>query len=297
MAKKVGHNELGKGIRALLNNIDSQPVERKSQIVKKLSNSIAEIAIEKIKVNPFQPRKEFATQALEELSKSIKQFGLIQPITVRRLNDDQYQLISGERRFRASQLAGLTALPAYIRVANDQEMLEMALLENIQRENLNALEIGLNYQRLIDECNLTHEQLATRMSKDRSTITNYIRLLKLPPEIQSAVRDKRISMGHARALTGIDDISLQLVTFNKTIDQGLSVRALESLIRSYRNPAPAAAAPATDLSAEEERIADDLANMFGTKVKYKVNKKGKGSITIPFKNYAALNRILDVLDI
>lgn len=297
MAKKVGHNELGKGIRALLNNIDNQPTERKSQIVKKLSNSIAEIEIEKIRVNPFQPRKEFDDQALKELSNSIKQFGLIQPITVRRLNDDQYQLISGERRFRAAQTAGLTAIPAYIRVANDQEMLEMALLENIQRENLNALEIGLNYQRLIDECKLTHEELATRMSKDRSTITNYIRLLKLPPEIQGAVRDKRISMGHARALTGIDDISLQLVTFNKTIEGGLSVRALESLIRSYKTPTPSSSEQPNNISAEEEKIEDSLSNMFGAKVKYKVNKKGKGSITIPFKNTAALNRILDVLDI
>src|SRR5690606_4499484 len=199
--------------------------------------SVNPIRVEDIEVNPFQPRTEFDTSALEELAESIKLQGLIQPITVRRMSENSYQLISGERRLRASRLAGLTEIPAYVRTANDQQMLEMALIENIQRENLNAIEVALSFQRMIDECDLKQEELGDRVSKSRSTVTNYLRLLKLPPSIQASIRDGKISMGHARALVNVAEVEMQLFIHQEIIKKGLSVRKVEELVRMLQQNA------------------------------------------------------------
>ena len=220
---------LGKGLGALLENSSTDITSKKSN--SETVGSIALLKIENIEVNPFNPRTHFESDALEELSESIKAHGIIQPLTVRKLGRDKYQLISGERRFRASQLAGLEEVPAYIRIANDQSMLEMALVENIQREDLNAIEVALSYQRLLDECSLTQDQLSQKLSKSRSSITNHIRLLKLPADIQAGVRDNLITMGHARALVSAGDEALQISIFNQILLDSLSVRDVEILIR------------------------------------------------------------------
>lgn len=293
MGKK---SDINKGLRSLLSNIEktNSPTEKK-KLVKELSSNIAEIAVDKVEANPFQPRLEFDPTELENLSTSIRTHGLIQPITVRSLGGDRYQLISGERRWRASQKAGLKTIPAYVRVANDQEMLEMALVENIQRADLNAIEVAISYQRLIDECDLTHDALSSRLGKNRSTITNYIRLLKLPPQIQQAVKGKELSMGHARALAGIDDVSLQLDIFKTTLGQQLSVRSLEQLIRSYdAKPTPAARKAA--LPAEVLKVRDRLSARFGTKVDIKRNAEGKGSFILKFNSDKEFNALLDLLE-
>ena len=230
MAKK---KELGMGIRALLSNIESSEPAAQEEVVRELSHTVANIPIEEIEVNPFQPRKDFDETALQELAESLKVHGLIQPITVRRLTDKQYQLISGERRLRASRIAGLTEVPAYIRLADDEQMLEMALVENIQREELNPIEIAITYQRLIDECSLTHESLSDRVGKKRPTITNFLSLLKLPPEIQQALKEGNISTGHAKVLKGINDFGVQSSLFRETVTKQLSVRELEDLARKF----------------------------------------------------------------
>jgi len=300
MAKRNQKKAIGKGIRALLNNIDSEPVEKKKTVVKTLSQNVAMLPISAIEVNPDQPRKEFAEAALEELSSSIKIHGLIQPVTVRRLNSKKYQLISGERRWRASQRAGLKEVPAYIRLANDQEMLEMALVENIQREELNAFEIAFNYQRLMDECKLTHETLSERMGKKRSTISNYLRLLKLPPEIQDGLKNKQISMGHARALAGSDDIAVQLMVYKEVLGKELSVRKTEALISQYSKhkkktsskPSPAA----STLPDAYVDVRENLRSYLGTKVALKRNDSGRGQIVINFTSDDDLNRILELIE-
>lgn len=295
MAKKKAL--VGKGIRALLSNIDEEAKENPKEVVNQLSNSTAELPLSQIEVNPYQPRVEFDQDALEELSSSIKVHGLIQPITVRRLAEGKYQLISGERRMRASKLAGLTQVPAYIRLANDQEMLEMALVENIQREQLNSIEIAITYQRLIDECKLTHASMSERVGKNRSTVTNYLRLLKLPPEIQLGIKENNISMGHARALVGVEDIALQLTIFSEVLEKGLSVRKTEDLIRSYTSPqasAKKAAKPALPLAYQS--VQENLRKYLGAKVQLKVNKAGKGQILINFGDNEDLNRLLDLID-
>jgi ParB family chromosome partitioning protein len=260
--------------------------------------SVNEIKIEEIEVNPFQPRTEFDAQALQELSDSIKLQGLIQPITVRRLNAHKYQLISGERRFRASKMAGLTQIPAYVRTANDQQMLEMALIENIQRENLNAIETALSFQRMIDECNLKQDELGERVSKNRSTVNNYLRLLKLPPSIQASIRDGGISMGHARALITIESPSDQLYIHQLILKDGLSVRKVEEMVRNMaKQPAGKKEVKAgAALSYQVQKIQDDLASKFSTKVKLKVGSQGAGSIEIPFLSEDDLGRILEMLD-
>src|ERR1700761_7743189 len=248
-------NVLGRGLSALLNddsvNVSTKPARETASVATSPEvndaglGSVDEIKISQIEVNPFQPRTEFDEQALAELSDSIKLQGLIQPITVRKVNAHSYQLISGERRLRASKLAGLTHVPAYVRTANDQQMLEMALIENIQRENLNAIEVALSFQRMIDECHLKQEELGERVSKNRSTVTNYLRLLRLPPAIQSSIRDGQISMGHARALINIDDPAKQLFIHQHIIKDGLSVRKVEELARevnNHRSPAKKVAA-------------------------------------------------------
>lgn len=259
--------------------------------------SVNEIMLDEIEVNPFQPRTDFDETALGELADSIKLQGLIQPITVRRVNAHSYQLISGERRLRASKIAGLKSIPAYVRTANDQQMLEMALIENIQRENLNAIEVALSFQRMLDECSLKQEELGDRVSKNRSTVNNYLRLLKLPPAIQAAIRDGGVSMGHARALITVDDPAQQLYIFKQIIQQGLSVRKVEEIVRDLQRSKPKKEGKQPEpMSFQVQKIQDDLASKFSTKVRLKMNAQGNGSIEIPFLSEEDLNRILEMLD-
>lgn len=230
--KKTG---LGRGLSALLD--DTEAVQSQKSFGNEVAavNNIHPVLLSQVQVNPFQPRTDFDAEALQELSDSIKLQGLIQPITVREVGHQSYQLISGERRFRASKMAGLTEIPAYVRTANDQQMLEMALIENIQRENLNAMEVALSYQRMLDECNLKQEELGDRVSKNRSTVTNYLRLLKLPPAIQASIRDNQISMGHARALVSVEGVDKQLFIHKEILAKGLSVRKVEELVREIQS--------------------------------------------------------------
>ncbi len=295
MAKKVDKKNLGLGIRALLTHIDEEVALDQEKVVKELAHSVAMIPLEEIEVNPFQPRNEFDQEALEELADSIRVHGLIQPLTVRRLAPNAYQLISGERRLRASRMAGLTEVPAYIRIANDQEMLEMALIENIQRENLNAIEIAITYQRLKEECQLTDENLAERVGKKRPTITNHLRLLKLPPDIQSAIKEKKLSMGHARALTGVEDYALRDSLFRQTLKEELSVRALENLISTYNDPKPKKRSE--KLPDDFDQVQQQFRSFFGTKkVTLKLQGQGKGQIQIAFHSVQELNELLDRID-
>jgi ParB family chromosome partitioning protein len=287
-------NEVSRGLRSLLSNIEktNNPLER-SQLVKELTNSILMISPEDIEVNPFQPRTEFDPQLLMDLAKSIKSSGLIQPITVRSLGGNKYQLISGERRLRASKMAGINEIPAYVRVANDQEMLEMALVENIQRADLNSIEVAISYQRLMDECKLTHEALSERVGKDRSTITNYVRLLKLPAQLQASIKAGDLSMGHARALAGIDDVVTQLKLYRNTLDNGLSVRALEQEIRALNvKDKTKSAVVSSGMTPEVLRIKNLISEALGTKVDIRRDNTGKGSIVINFSNDNELNAIL-----
>jgi ParB family transcriptional regulator, chromosome partitioning protein len=299
-------NALGRGLGALLNddavgvapnnnNTTTRNVASSPQVND--LGSVNEIRISEIEVNPFQPRTEFDETALKELSDSIKLQGLIQPITVRKVTSNAYQLISGERRLRASKLAGLTQIPAYIRTANDQQMLEMALIENIQRQDLNAIEVALSFQRMLEECNLKQEELGDRVSKNRSTVTNYLRLLKLPPGIQASIRDGQISMGHAKALITIADPVAQLHLHKLIIDQELSVRKTEQLARDLQRATPPKEGKKPEtLSFQVQKIQDDLASKFGTRVKLKINDGGKGAIEIPFLSEDDLGRILEMLD-
>lgn len=279
----------------MLNNIETQTQEKQAEVVRELTHTVAVIPLEEIEVNPFQPRVEFDAEALEELALSLKTHGLIQPLTVRRLADKQYQLISGERRLRASKIAGLTEVPAYIRLANDQEMIEMALVENIQREDLNAIEVAITYQRLIDECSLTHENLSGRVGKKRSTVTNFLRLLKLPPDIQKSLKEGGISMGHARALLGVEDLATQGLIFKDVLAKDLSVRATEDLIRNYSQPAAHKPAPAK-LSGDYAAVEGNLKNYLGARVQLKVKPNGSGQISIPFTSTEDLNRLLDLIE-
>ncbi len=287
---------LGKGLSALLDDSEvAQPLRNQAREPAS-SGSIGLVNIADVKVNPYQPRADFDKESLRELADSIKIQGLIQPITVRKMDREGYQLISGERRLRASKLAGLTQIPAYMRTANDQQMLEMALIENIQRENLNAIEVALSFQRMIDECNLKQEELGDRVSKNRSTVTNYLRLLRLPPMIQASLRDEKLSMGHAKALLGLDEVEKQLFVHDEILNKGLSVRNTEELVRSLHKKSLVAPGPAKEVSYEYKKIQDDLASKFATKVKLKVGGNGKGAIEIPFLSEDDLGRILELLD-
>jgi len=293
-------NALGKGLSALLNDSVSV-LPNKNEIGTSADvngmGSVNEIKIAEIEVNPFQPRTDFDQDALAELADSIKLQGLIQPITVRKVNAHKFQLISGERRLRASKLAGLTQIPAYVRTANDQQMLEMALIENIQRENLNAIEVALSFQRMIDECSLKQEELGERVSKNRSTVTNYLRLLKLPPTIQASIRDNQISMGHAKALISVSDSAKQLYIHQQIIQQELSVRKVEEMVRDMQKPPVKKEGKQPEpMSFQVQKIQDDLASKFSTNVKLKLSSQGKGSIEIPFLSEDDLNRILEMLD-
>lgn len=292
-------SEVSKGLRSLLNNIEksNNPVER-NQLVRELTHNIAMISPSNIEVNPFQPRTEFDQDQLMELAKSIQANGLIQPITVRSLGHNKYQLISGERRLRASKIAQLKEIPAYVRVANDQEMLEMALVENIQRADLNALEVAISYQRLMDECNLTHEALSERVGKDRSTVTNYVRLLKLPAQIQTSVKDGNLTMGHARALAGINDLVLQLKLHQEAVDKHLSVRALEALIKSYQQPKDNYKRQdntSNTITLEVRKIKDQLSHHLGTPIDIKRAIDGSGTIVIRFNNDDDFNNITELI--
>jgi ParB family chromosome partitioning protein len=296
---------LGKGIRALLNSIDeelSTTAEGVPAVSGQSAGTIARLPVEQIEVNPKQPRRDFDEQALKELSESIKLHDIIQPVTVVKVGQNRFQLISGERRWRASKMAGLKDIPAYVRTADDQELLELALLENLQREDLNAIEIGLSYKRLMEECDLTQEQVAERMKKDRSTVTNYIRLLKLPPDIQKAVRDGDLSMGHARAIIGLDMIDQQLYVFREVKEKGLSVRQVEALVKDMlADERPDVARGKTDkgnqLPPAYKRIEDNMASHFSTKVKVDRKKNGKGAILIEFYNDSDLERIMEKMNL
>ncbi|MEP0987259.1 ParB/RepB/Spo0J family partition protein [Ekhidna sp.] len=285
---------LGRGLGALLE--DSGEKEKISGSGATPKGAISEIDIAKIETNPWQPRSDFDEDALNDLAESIKVQGIIQPITVRALSEKQFQLISGERRLQACKKAGLKTIPAYIRIADDQQMLEMALIENIQRENLNAIEIALSYQRLLAECDLKQEQLGDRVGKNRSTVTNYLRLLKLPPDIQIALRDGKLSMGHARALISIDDVSLQLDIYNQIIKQDLSVRKVEELVRSKGKKEEKESKP-VDIDPEIKKLQGKLSTHFGSKIAIKSNEHNKGEIRIPFTSTEDLNRILEILDL
>lgn len=292
---------LGKGIRSLLQNIDADLKNTsgnlKTELVEKstLSNRVL---LEHIEVNPRQPRKDFDETALSELAASLKIHDVIQPLTVSRMPNGKFRLIAGERRFRAAKIAGLRDVPVYVRQANDAELLELALLENLQRENLNAIEIGLSYKRLMDELSYTQEQVAERMGKERSTVTNYIRLLKLPPDIQVAVRTGVITMGHARALINVDVVDKQLYIFGEIKSKSLSVRQTEDLVRKmYTGNTPVKTSIKAQLPPAFKKIEDNLASQFNTKVKLMHNNKGFGSVTFEYYSLEELNGLLDKLNI
>lgn len=289
---------LGRGLSALLENAKTDITTKHSGEGAPVVGSVSLIKIKNIETNPFQPRTNFEELALQELADSIKQHGIIQPLTLRKLGYDHYQLISGERRFRASQMAGLTEVPAYIRVADDQAMLEMALVENIQREDLNPIEVALSYKRLIDECNLTQEALSEKVGKQRSTVTNFLRLLKLPAPIQKSLRDREISMGHAKALINIDNEDRQLAIFALALEQELSVRQIEDIARGEKikfNPKVTRATK--PLSLEDKEIQKKLHKLFDKSFKYKRNSKGGGSIVLTFSNDTELENILSYFGI
>ena len=298
---KQNKEALGKGIRSLLQNINAD-LETTSGILKNSPvesvAGILRIPLNQIETNPKQPRRDFDEQALNELAASIKLHDIIQPITVAKLLTGKYRLISGERRLRAAKIAGLKDIPAYIRSANDQELLEFALLENLQREDLNAMEIALSYKRMMEELSHTQEQVAERMGKERSTVANYIRLLKLPPDIQVAVRNNELSMGHARALINVNTVDKQLYIFNEIKNKGLSVRQTEDLVRKlYKGQAAVKDSVKPLLPAAFKKIEDNLASHFSTRVKINYSKKNNGSILIEYYSINELNKILDQLGV
>ena len=285
-SKPTKQPALGRGLGALLENSNTDI----TSISNATTSSVAMVSIEFIEANPFNPRTHFEKEALNELCKSIETYGIIQPLTVRKLGRDKYQLISGERRFRASQLSGIREVPCYIRIANDQEMLEMALVENIQRENLNAIEIAVSYERLLEECNFTQEQLSEKIAKSRSNIANHIRLLKLPVEIQSAVRDNLLSMGHARALVPIGDLEEQMAAFHKIITEKLSVRDVENLMKlPNKKKGPT---KTNFLSKADTTHVSFLADRLGSKITIQKSELGKGKIIIQFNSEADLQRLI-----
>lgn len=297
---KTKKSGLGRGLSALLQNAETD-ITLSSEYKTNGNSSIQFVEINQIEANPFQPRTEFEQKALEELAESIRVHGLIQPITVRKMGYDKFQIISGERRTRASILAGLERIPAYIRIANDQEMLEMALIENIQRENLNPIEVSLSYKRLLEECNLKQEELGERVGKDRSTVSNYLRLLRLPEPIIVALRTSKISMGHAKAIMGVDDIDDQLALYKRIELDGLSVRGTEEIVKQAKQAktGPTGEAPkpvpvGIQLDDAMKLNIDKLSKRFGIATQLKA-KGNKGELIIPFKNYEDLERILSSL--
>jgi ParB family chromosome partitioning protein len=301
MSTQNKKDALGKGIRSLLQNIDadlkSTAGSLKTEIIEKASASLR-VPLDQIEINPKQPRRDFDEMALSELAASIKTHDIIQPITVTNIASGKYRIIAGERRFRAAKIAGLKDVPVYVRETKDSQLLELALLENLQRENLNAMEIALSYRRLMEELEYTQEQLAERMGKERSTVTNYIRLLKLPPDIQVAVRNGTVSMGHARALINVDAIDKQLFIFNEIKNKELSVRQTEELVRRLYTSANAVNnSVKSQLSPALKKIEDNLASHYSTKVKLTHNKKGFGNITFEYYSIEELNSVLDKMKV
>lgn len=291
MAKATKKQALGRGLSALLKDPDNDIKSAQDKNADKVVGNIIELDIKNIEVNPFQPRTNFNEETLRELASSIRELGVIQPITVRKIAFDKYQLVSGERRYRASKLIGLNTIPAYIRIANDQESLEMALVENIQRQDLDPIEIALSYQRLIDEIKLTQEQMSDRVGKKRSTISNYLRLLKLDPIIQTGMRDGFISMGHGRAMINIENPVDQLEVYEKIISNKLSVRATENLVRNLNAPAKASKVEEDEIPKHIKKGIKEFSEYFGHKIDVKVSKNGSGKITIPFHSEEDFNRI------
>ena len=302
MAQPIKKNALGKGIRALLDTIDEE-IQTNNDGVPAVSGQnatgTARILVDQIEINPKQPRRDFDEQALSELSESIRLHDIIQPVTVVKIGQNKYQLISGERRLRASKMAGLKDIPAYVRSAETHEMLEMALIENLQRQDLNAIEIALSYRQLMDECGLTQEQVSERMKKERSTVANFLRLLKLPPDIQKAVRDGNLSMGHARAIIGLEHVDQQLYVFRECMSRGLSVRQVEQMVKEMSQDKQLATKPATlaRLPIAYKKIEDNMASLFSTRVTLGRKKSGKGSITIEFYNDEDLERIMEKMNL
>ncbi|MBU3011851.1 ParB/RepB/Spo0J family partition protein [Polaribacter vadi] len=294
MAKATRKQALGRGLSALLQetpNINSASDKNADKVV----GNIIEIELDLIDVNPYQPRTYFDEEALRELASSIRELGVIQPITVRKLEGNKFQLVSGERRFRASKLIGNPTIPAYIRLANDQEMLEMALVENIQRKNLDPIEVALSYQRLIDEIQLTQEELSTRVGKKRSTVTNYLRLLKLDPILQTGMRDGFISMGHGRAMINVDNTEDQLAIYEKVLREKLSVRQTEELVKSLKTGALAKPKKKIVIPPFVRESKKEISEFFGHKIDISVASNGKGKISIPFHSEEDFNRIKNLL--
>jgi len=298
---KKDKEALGKGIRSLLQHIDSDLKTTSGTLRPAIAENITgilRIPLDQIETNPKQPRRDFDENSLQELAASIRLHDIIQPITVARIATGKYRLISGERRFRAGKLAGIKDIPVYVRQANDQQLLELALLENLQREDLNAMEIAMSYKRMMDELNYTQEQVSERMGKERSTVANYVRLLKLPPDIQIALRNSTLSMGHARALINVDTVDKQLYLYNEIKSRSLSVRQTEELVRRlYKTPQAVKKSVKAGMPESYRKIEDTLATHFGTRVKLNQNKKGNGSIHIEYYSQQELNKILDQLGV
>jgi ParB family chromosome partitioning protein len=289
MTKK---NALGRGLGALIDGVEKEILEKKVE-------PNMDISLDSIDGNPFQPRTHFDEQALEELAGSIRKLGIVQPLTVRETGNGRYQLIAGERRFRAARMAGLTHVPSYIRTADDQAMLELALVENIQREDLDAIEVAISFQRLIEECRLTQEQLSDRVGKQRSTIANYLRLLRLPAEIQLGIRNKHVMMGHARTLVNIENPKTQMDVYYRIIDGDLSVRQVEELVRMLQTEKikdPAKRERKKKLNEDFVQLSEHLNRIFSTRVNFRINEQGKGKIVIPFENPEEMERILGIFD-
>jgi ParB family chromosome partitioning protein len=296
MSKKPTKRALGRGLDAILSSPDTD-ITSQDISGNYVAGAIAEIRIDQIEANPFQPRTDFDEMMLRELTESIKAQGVIQPVTVRKMGRDHYQLIAGERRLKASTLAGLDRVPAFIRVANDEQMLEMALIENIHRQDLNAIEVAISYKRLMEECQLTQEKLSEKVGKNRSTITNFLRLLKLPPEIQIALRDASISMGHARALISVEEEERQLQILKRIITEGLSVRQVEALVREANQPKTKKKTAASgEIPEKYKTIPSRLSQHLGTKVRLKRNQKGEGNIVISFKDDHELDQIISYFE-
>ncbi len=289
---------LGKGLSALLEDSETDITSKYQKDADRTIGSVSEIGIDSIQPNPFQPRKGFDKDALAELTSSVQEHGVIQPITVRKMGYDQYQIVSGERRFRAAQDAGLESIPAYIKVADDQTMLEMALVENLQREDLDAIEVANSYKRLIEECQETQESVSKKVGKKRATVTNYLRLLKLPEVVQDSIRQGELSMGHARALINVEDDDIRLRIHQRILDEGLSVRRTEELIQKLQEADPDGKSPKNTppLSSKEQRTLDTLSEQIGEKVKLKKEGKGKGRIVIDYGSEDELDRIIDAFD-
>ena len=288
----IKKNALGRGLGALIDGVEKEILEKKVE-------ANLDIPLDAIEANPFQPRTSFDEQSLEELASSIKKLGIVQPLTVREISNGKYQLIAGERRLRAARLAGITHVPAYVRTADDQAMLELALVENIQREDLDAVEVAISFQRLIEECKLTQEQLSDRVGKQRSTVANYLRLLKLPAEIQLGIKNKHLMMGHARTLVSVDDPKRQIGIYYKIIDGELSVRQTEDLVRQLQAAQikdPVKVEKMKKLNDDFHQLSEHLNKIFAAKVNFKINETGRGKIVIPFENPEDMERILGVFD-